>query len=238
MNVADIKSRFWTLLGGSPVPHPNITDDVLLAWANMATRELAEETNCINFRYSIALTAGTQEYSLPSTCKTVYRAYYDGEKLLPTSKWDLMHGDDSWDSRTGTPSRYYLDGLNGKVGLWPTPAADTVLDGPSFESLDLELYLNGNASTLADDDDIPSIPAWAHPGVLYYMMRQAYVMIGPQRNVRAAAFWGELYRRTKLRLKGRSTKREVMPLTIHSRGERPGRLMPPRYPEHIPDPEA
>jgi len=42
VNVADIKSRFWTLLGGSPVPHPNITDDVLLAWAHDG-RPLARE---------------------------------------------------------------------------------------------------------------------------------------------------------------------------------------------------
>jgi hypothetical protein len=240
LNLGEIKTRFWLLMGGNETAHPNITDDVVRTWANMAVREMAEETHCLQFRYQQELTAGTQEYDFPSTVETVFRVSYDGEKIHPTSKWDLMHLDDSWDTRQGIPRRYYVDGVNRKIGLWPTPSADTVMEGGEIASLELEYFANAHPAQLSGRQDEPSLPPWSHPGVVFYLLRQAYAMVGPQRDVRRAAFFGRRFMEVKERLRYRSHRRHpAKAMTIHRRDEvgKPW-FAPPQYPEHIPDPEA
>lgn len=239
VTLGDIKSRFWMLMGGNPTSHPNITDDVIRVWANMAIRELVEETQSIQFRYQQALVAGTQEYDFPSTVETVYRAAYDGEKILPVSKWDLMHQDDSWSTRTGIPRRYYVDGVNRKIGLYPTPSVDTVTEGGEISGYELEYFAHGHPPSVSSRYDEPALPPWAHPGVLFYLLRQAYTMVGPQRDAKRAAFWGRRYMEVKDRLKARSVRRNnSKAMTVFMRGVDRSWFVPPQYPEHITDPEA
>lgn len=238
MTLGDIKARFWTLMGGNEYAHPNITDDVIRVWANMAIREMVQETNCLQFRYQQELVQGTQEYDLPSTVETVWRAAYDGGHLAPTSKWDLMHFDDTWNSRQSEPRKYYVDGVNRKIGLYPVPSTDTATEGSTISGFELEYFANANPPAVSDQRDEPALPVWAQVGVLFYMLRQAYAMVGPQRDAKRAAFFGRRYQEVRERLKMRSHKRSTRTMTLLPRtGDKPW-LATPQYPEHITDPEA
>lgn len=84
-------------------------------------------------------------------------------------------------------------------------------------------------------DGIP-LPAWAHPGVLYYMLSEAYSTDTEIRNDELAAFWYTLFDRVLQRLGGRAASK--LPRTWTKKMYAGGiespvlRIMP----EHIPEP--
>ncbi len=80
---------------------------------------------------SIALMTGQIEYTIPSIVSTIYQVRYGSsrKKLTSTSRSELFDSNPSWESAaTGTPTKYYTDGM--QLGVVPGPdagAAATVL---------------------------------------------------------------------------------------------------------------
>jgi hypothetical protein len=85
---------------------------------------------------SLTTTAGTQEYTIPSTLGLIRQVAIDGIQLMPTTKDQIQHdavrGDlvdatefvQDWQSVTGMPFEWYQDNRDGVnyLGLYPKPA--------------------------------------------------------------------------------------------------------------------
>ncbi len=272
MKWSEIKSLFLELIGAGSAYPSQIDADTLLVWANMALREMTYETECLQRRQTVIVTSGTQEYDLPADCEKVLAAYYDGEKVYQTSKWDLQQCVRTWDTFEATPRKYYLNGMNGKVGLWPIPTVDTALieetpsfgfivssDGPGvvvdtlvgdpllsapgiiyevITGYSLELHYVARPAEIANDEDVPNVPAWAHPGILYFMLSKAYAIMGDQRQAEIHHYWARRFAEIVTCLSGQVQKNTPRSWTIRQRCEVGVDLVPLRFPEYITDPDA
>lgn len=239
MKLGHIKSLFWELIGGEVVASPQVTSDLLLTWANMGVVDLCTAGKVLQDEAWITVTGGTQEYTLPSDCERAFRVAYDGKKLHVISQWDLQRADPKWDSFEGMPRRYYLNGLNGKIGLWPMPSQSTVFETGVVVSHGLHLYYDKRPVLLTGDDDQPALPSWCHHGVLFYMLKAAYSMIGMQRHSGGARYWSARYVETRNALASRTNKKSPARHIVPERHrEDLSWFSVPRYPEYITDPEA
>ncbi|MEN6425951.1 MAG: hypothetical protein ABFE13_11345 [Phycisphaerales bacterium] len=126
MIFAVIRSMFYSLTGDNPSTPVYFPESAVLRYANTAIARAASIADCCEARQTIQVTSGTGEYALASDCRRVYRATYDGDRLLPTMRLLLRQMSDNWDQVTGTPTHYYLDGLNSQIGLYKKPSASTV----------------------------------------------------------------------------------------------------------------
>lgn len=238
MKLGYIKSLFWELVGGEAVASPQVTSDLLLTWANMGVVDLATASRSLQAEVLLPCTANVQEYTLPADCERVWRAAYDGYKLSAVSKWDLQQSDPVWDEFTGVPRRYYLNGINNKVGLWPIPTSNSIMQGLEIVGLGLHLYYDQRPILLEDDDSEPALPTWCHHAILFYLLKMAYSMIGVQRVGANAMFWRNRYEEVKRSLIARNNRRAPVRFVVPDRLAGSRLLAPPRYPEFIPDPEA
>ncbi|MFA7209677.1 MAG: hypothetical protein WC120_05385 [Parcubacteria group bacterium] len=98
-----------------------------LAWANEAIGAAARLTEAIEKRATIISVADQGEYTLPSDVQFVQRVAFDGEALEFTNKSNLSRSDRNWTDDPGTPFQFYLDMMNGKVGLYYVPQVATTL---------------------------------------------------------------------------------------------------------------
>ena len=265
MTYSEIKSHFNAIFGTSTY----ITDSMLLSWANSAVAELVADTGCLEKRQKIVLTAGTQLYDFPDDCDKIRRAAYDGEKLPAESKWALQQHTKGWDSDSGTPKCYFVDGLNEQIGLYPIQTADTLTQGTTTATygmmlptdgsfgvridrtvgdrledsyggvyaevvgLDLEIYYRALAPAMTEDDHVPALPHWAHPLVLYYMLKMAYGCHSPVRDVQKSSLWAEIYRNGKYRLKVRTGGRNPKEWLLRTTGRKVRSLKVGRLPDVI-----
>lgn len=242
MTLGEIKDYFWLMLGGSAGPRPWLEDETLDAWAGEAVRDLVEHTKCLDRRKAMLVSSGTYAYDLPDDCKRVKRVAYDGDKLEHVSQLYLQRSGYDWEHDSATPRYYFVDGLNGQIGLNPVPIADTVMEveeeyaygglvsmtgyggivdtteaeilpqgaGGIYEAiagLELELYYDCSPPALEDDNSVPAVPAWAHPLIVYYMLKSARASLSPMRDLDQAAFWGGLYLNGRKRLLARANGR-------------------------------
>ena len=96
------------------------SDEIIGTYLYMAILELAQETFCIENRYTTTSVSSQQEYAVPSRMLAVKRVTYDGEKLRPTSRLELDSIDLTTDTTTtGTPQYYY--NFDDMFGLFPVP---------------------------------------------------------------------------------------------------------------------
>ena len=96
------------------------SSEILSNYLYMSALEMAEETFCIQNRYSTPSIANQQEYEVPNKMLAVKRITYDSEKLKPISLQQL----DSIDLNTNTtvvgiPQYYYH--YDDAFGLYPAP---------------------------------------------------------------------------------------------------------------------
>ena len=89
----------------------------------------------------------------------------------------------------------------------------------TLSALELEVYFTARAATMDGDDDVPSIPAWAHPLVLYAMLRNAYAAHTLMNNPNSAAYWSDLYQYGKRRLKRQSNDKLPKDWRVKTRDE-------------------
>jgi hypothetical protein len=93
---------------------------VIGTYLYMAALELAQETLCIENRYTTTSVASQQEYAVPSRMLAVKRVTYDSQKLKPISRLQLDSIDLNTNTTvTGTPQYYF--NFDDVFGLYPTP---------------------------------------------------------------------------------------------------------------------
>jgi len=108
-------SNFWS--------QQEIIEDYLY----MAALEMAQESMCIENRYTTTSVASQQEYATPSRMIAIKRVEYDGQKLMPIDFQKLDSIDLNTNTTvTGTPQYYYY--FDDSFGLYPVPssAGDTI----------------------------------------------------------------------------------------------------------------
>jgi len=102
-------SNFWS--------QAEIIEDYLY----MSALEMAQETFCIENRYTTVSVASQQEYATPSRMLAIKRVEYAGQKLMPIDFQKLDSINLNTDSIvTGTPQYYY--NFDDSFGLFPVPA--------------------------------------------------------------------------------------------------------------------
>lgn len=269
MTWADIRSAFWEIHGGDADLYPEV-DAMLLPFANMAQRRIADDTNAIVSRSVMFAVAGQQEYTLPDDYRDMIRISFDGDKLRKTSKFELqIMRPDGWDHITGTPRWYYLDGANHAVGLYEIPNTSTVTEADESgfgivvgasgtggvvldtsigvkydpQEFGMQVYSVGGYSIEAmyyavpddmnEDSDSPSLPAWAHPYVLFDLLRAVYSSGARSRDPEKAAFWGQMARDGIMRLKGRAGASKPVRYEFRESDDAPSGTWSSRYPKHI-----
>jgi len=85
-----------------------------------------------------------------------------------------------------------------------------VLDGGQYEEItgfELELYFSCRPAEITQNDSVLDVPAWAHPVVLYSLLRFAFSAQTPMMDKARAAYWGDLYAHGKDRLIKQSNDR-------------------------------
>lgn len=90
-------------------------------------------------------------------------------------------------------------------GVWVDTAYGDLLEEPGaivdiVSALELELFYYARPREMDDDDDVPDLPAWAHPAVAFFMLKEMYRSMTPMRDIEKSTFWGELYKRARGRL--------------------------------------
>jgi hypothetical protein len=244
MTWSEIDTIFYDILcktTANDCPWPEYPIATAHAWGDEAVRDLAAKCRLLDKRDVLIVTASTGKYDLPEDCMRVWRASYDGDKIFPTAVSGIRQTNRWWEQYTATPRYYYLDELNGQIGLYPVPAASTTAEassgnpygfvigddggflvdiedatpiGPSDDGFladvisgnDLQVFYNAYPTT-PDYSGGPDVPLWAHPLVLYYMLKKAYSSFGPLQDMERADFYGGLYSWGAGRLLMRSNRR-------------------------------
>ena len=96
-------------------------EEIISDYLYMAALEMAQETFCIENRYTTATVADQQEYAVPSRMLAIKRLEYDSQKLMPIDFQKLDSIDLNTNTTiTGTPQYYYH--FDSSFGLYPAPA--------------------------------------------------------------------------------------------------------------------
>lgn len=133
MIYGDIRTLFYQIIGDSESDPVWISTAMAQQYANAAIQMAAATSRHLEGHAVILLTASQQEYSLPDSCDSVFRATYDGRAILPITQAQLRVNDDEWYGKTGTPRFYYLDEINRKIGLYEAPSSGTTYSSFSGE---------------------------------------------------------------------------------------------------------
>lgn len=143
-------SNFWS------------SDEIIGDYLYMAALEMANETFCIENRYTTTSVADQQEYAVPSRMLAVKRVEFDSEKLRPISFQELDSIDLNTNTTvTGTPQYYYH--FDESFGLFPTPSA-------SGTTIKIYSYDQPSVPTSTSTLEVPSrFHGYLVIGVAYYM---------------------------------------------------------------------
>lgn len=139
------------------------SDEIISNYLYFAAQELAQETFCIENRYTTASVANQKEYAVVSRALAIKRVEFDGVKLRPITLTQLDSIDLNTNTTvTGTPQYYYW--FDESLGLYPTPlTADLTI---KIFSLDQPPVLTTSSTTT-------EIPTQFHHhlviGTAYYM---------------------------------------------------------------------
>lgn len=125
MTYAELLTEFYSITGDTEASPLYFSNASVTLWMKKAVRLLNSREKIVRAREIKSLTSDTGEYDLPSDCHEVFRVTYDGEKIEPLTQARLDSFSDEWRDDTGKPTHYYLDRLNGKIGLYPIPDIDT-----------------------------------------------------------------------------------------------------------------
>ena len=105
-----VGSNFWS------------SDEIIGDYLYMAALEMAQETFCIENRYTTSSVASQKEYANNSRMLAVKRLTYDGIKLKQVTFLELDSIDiNTGNTGTGTPMYYYF--YDDVFGLHPTPVS-------------------------------------------------------------------------------------------------------------------
>jgi len=144
-----VGSKFWS------------SEEIIGDYLYQAALEMAQETFCIQNRYTQTTVADQQEYAAPSLLLAVKRITYDQQKLRPISQLQLDSIDFNTNTTvTGEPQYYYYE--DETIGLYPVPTEDKELNITTYD----QPAVTTSTSTL----QIPSrFHGFLVTGVCWYM---------------------------------------------------------------------
>lgn len=134
MIYSTLVADFYDVFGDSAANPYYATAAQVSSWVNAACRRACREAGLLEKNGTIVVTSGVMEYTLPSDCEMVTRVAWNGQRLDPVHRRDLLAADDAWESRTGTPYCYYWGQINtpagsmNKIGLFPAPNTSTTVN--------------------------------------------------------------------------------------------------------------
>jgi hypothetical protein len=156
MTASELQTLALTRLGEDPTSPSYYTEAETLTALNQGQRLFAFLTLCLETTASFALSANTTWYHLlpaysglivPLRIRVV-----GGAKLAPARMEDLDALDPSWQTSTGTPTRYAFSGCD-LLAVYPKPAgAGTVLD-ITFARMPADLAI-GASPEIPDEDHL------------------------------------------------------------------------------------
>jgi len=196
----------------------NETDQVLVtkaqigSWADQCLYEMAEQAMFLDLLVEWNATVDSAEYELNSTgagTLGLWRMEVDDEVIWPTTRRDLYRDNREWQTRTGQPRWYYLDGLQSDatatglvVGLHPVP--NSTISLRAYLSVVPDAYDSTKMSNRV------KLPRWAVPGLVWGILAMVYSAENRIQNDRTAALYRMMYEDTIDRLKVRSFSRSIV----------------------------
>jgi len=122
VNFGALKTRVYNLVGDWEDNPQNYTETRVEQAINRAYGMLCRDTGALEDRYYVELTSGTREYDIPEQIITIFRAAWDGEKILPATNNELDLFSETWQGETGDPIYYHVDKLDpDRIALFRTP---------------------------------------------------------------------------------------------------------------------
>lgn len=202
----DIKAAFEDIIGD----HRNVffSDDWQVRAANRALEEMCRASRYKDQIVRSNIAADTNYYT-SSSSYDVTRVEFDDEVLTQTTKEFIRRRDWNWEAQTGLPRWVFLDQIPN------TGAADSIYIGvyPAYGSdlvNGLRVWSHGKPTAVSDSSpsDELDIPDWAVGGVLFYMLRQAFMSeVHSKQDFGAAAMYEMLYEDVLDRLVHRANAR-------------------------------
>jgi hypothetical protein len=204
----DAKDFFFPAVQDSETAQMFFTVEQAEAWANDALWELGQHCKYVDLVQEQNTSDGQRTYTIGTSGYSpygVWRVEIDDERIRATTHDHVTSTSKSWETRSGIPRFYYLDGNIGgthdvaKIALWEEPNG----------TYELRTYSYGVPAQVSNDADTDKIqiPTWAIYSVIWYMLAQAFEAETTRQNLDTAAFYRGLYERTLDRLRARNNSR-------------------------------
>lgn len=145
------------------------TDTEINFQINQAQRDICDITFCIIKSTSINLVTDTTDYTLPTDFYVTERVIYDGDDILTEVTINAQDRDEeTWIVfSSGTPTNYYINKENTKIGLYPVPSAKAAVPN-------LDVWYIAVPTDLSSDSSVPfnsitKLYAYHHL-IIYYVV--------------------------------------------------------------------
>lgn len=175
LTAAEIISRARLLINdtSADTTRQRFSDAQLLAYLNDGQREANAFSWVLRSSYTFSLTAGTQEYALPTNFLATWRVLLDNKKIDQTSLNELDANSVGWRTVTGKPQKYYIYlAQTTQIGFFPTPT--------STSTGTVVVYLMHQPTELTATTQTP-FDGWTvlypyHSGLSYYIAYRCYMV--------------------------------------------------------------
>lgn len=176
------------------------TDDYLAELQDRGEIELSTDVPHIFHRFSLAVTDGDPDYTLPEGIVSISRLTWKGKRVWPyderTARVQGIYKDPFTETVSGTP-QFYLQHNQGmdQITFWPTPNESIGADDSGIWTNDIANRVIISCWKVA----VPSgsdfrVPEFLRRRILkYYVNMRAYAKEGPSQNIEAAMYFRDRY---------------------------------------------
>lgn len=127
MNLGDLKTEFYEVIGDDAAEQRLIQEADVKAWMNDSTQLVRGIAGDIWVRETVPTVAGQGRYTLPAQAHRAVRLAYGWETLYEVSHSELDAMDLGWQTRTGRPEYFTQDTeLHNQFVLYRIPEANSV----------------------------------------------------------------------------------------------------------------
>lgn len=225
------------------------SDAQISKWANQYEREVLSKYNLVVDRYSLATTAGVNEYELPNYITDIRMVLYLGKGLWPKGfQQSVFTGDTPFNTATNAPYEYTINGKGLRViKFFPSPDQTIAtyvpggdpnnLSGTLFDpaadaaAVILEFYRTPSVS-----DATLRLPTWLRRWVLKdNICAKAMGVEGPTQDLRGSQYYeNKLIQNEQLFMKINKNMTQCYPHILNDRPRRamrkPGHpILPPNF---------
>ena len=152
MLVSEGTELVYMLVGDSPAAPAYVPLATIEAYMHEAVALAARRAFLCTMEVELELLPGTAEALLPEGFMQLEAAEYDGVHLEPSTKFELQRIDEEWATRIGSPSIYYLDEIQGKIGIWRRPESQGAVTGSPDAPTDLDFDVETVAGGILPPD--------------------------------------------------------------------------------------